>query len=678
MACVLSLKLLLMGFFSSDYQNRLFIPFVEAFINGFPINPYELFYVNNMEQSFPYPPLMLFVMSVGGVLYNFFASAGLDSLFASNLIFKLPILAFDIAGLVLLLKLYPDRRKSIAVLYFASPIILYSSYMHGQLDIIPTTLAVAALYYLIGTHKRTLLYFVLFCAAAIMTKHHILMLVPLALIYIANKHSAARAVHALLGIVGVCLPVVFAFYGTGLLHNVFLNREMNLLTRIYFPYADAMVFLPILGLLSVYLNYYLCNSPNRQLFLSFCGVLFAVALIFVIPMPGWYVWIVPFITIFFVQTSSNRYKNLGIFLGLNFFYLLYFVFCHRSPYVDLYFLSVPLDVLKTGDSQYINLSFTLLEGFIIYATIIMYRLGISSNLFYKRKELPFAIGIAGDSGSGKTTLLQSIREILNEKRIVQIEGDGDHKWARGEKMWEQYTHLNPKANHLYRQALDIEKLRSGAAIRRVDYDHHTGTFTEKLRVSPKPYIVISGLHSLYLPSMRQQLDLKIYMDTSPQLRTFWKMQRDMHNRSYSPEKIVEQINKRLPDAARYIEPQKQYADLVVNYYDPDIPKEYGESYRVALHMQLTLSAGVHVEPLVTFLNKYGIKSTFDFTDNLEKQIIRIAPRKDKSAGIPFNRLAHRLIPHLDDITTGNIDADEDLDGILKIIILYIMSYKLRV
>lgn len=134
-------KLLLMGLFSSDYQDQMFIPFVDLFLNG--ENPYQVYYDNGLLPSFPYPPVMLLVECIGGVFVTF-----LDGIpvFFQNLVFKLPILLADLLGLYYLFRISRDKRKYILALYFLSPIILYASYMHGQLDLIPTVFLVGAVY----------------------------------------------------------------------------------------------------------------------------------------------------------------------------------------------------------------------------------------------------------------------------------------------------------------------------------------------------------------------------------------------------------------------------------------------------------------------------------------------------------------------------------------------------
>ena len=139
-------KLLLMGFFSSDYQDLMFIPFVKCFLGG--ENPYQYYYDHQLLSSFPYPPVMLFIECTGGVFLHF---CGTLPVFLQNLLFKLPLLMMDLLGLYYLMHISRSRRKYILVLYFMSPIVLYSSYMHGQLDIIPTVFLVGAIYYLTQT-----------------------------------------------------------------------------------------------------------------------------------------------------------------------------------------------------------------------------------------------------------------------------------------------------------------------------------------------------------------------------------------------------------------------------------------------------------------------------------------------------------------------------------------------
>ncbi len=674
-AGIFCLKLILMGCFSSDYQNQLFMKFISGFLQeiqkGNLINPYE--YFKQEPALFPYPPMMLLIEGLGGALTLLFGK----TLFLSNLLFKLPNLVFDCLGMYFLMEMFPGKRKYIAVIYFASPIILYSSYMHGQLDIIPTTFLTGALLYLTVPKYRNDKGFILFLTAAIACKFHVLAVVPILFLFIAKRDGWKKAminITAVLLLVGLC---IIAFWSDGFLHNVLLNNEQTVITKVTINFVNLKVFVPLLAVLLIYLNVFTISKINRDLLYSFCGILFSVFLILVPPMPGWYTWIVPFITIFFIDIRSDRYLNLAIYALLNGVYLLYFILAHQTKYVDLYLFHQDLTWLKTTDSLVINGLFTCLTALLVYSVYMMYQSGVASNSLYRRRSMPFTIGISGDSGSGKSTLLSMIETVFGKKQLLFIEGDGDHKWERGDKMWKQFTHLNPKSNYLYRQAQNLATLRAGQSIVRVDYDHDSGQFTDGIKIRPKPYIVLCGLHSLYLPQVRNNLDLKIYMDVDETLRRYWKIERDTSKRGYSKEKILEQIEARIPDAEKYIYPQKKFADIVISYYDPNLTDCFAEGYQVSLNLKATLGIEINLEEFIYQLQNYGIEIQYDYDNELKTQSILFGGKDLERKTLPIALIAETVVPHLDEIINHPLEEEDDLHGILAVLLLLVMSRKLQ-
>lgn len=482
---LLLVKLLLMGLFSSDYQNILFMRFVNGFLDslfsGELVNPYRLF--ESESNLFPYPPGMLLVECLGGM-----ASRITGNLFFSNLLFKLPILLFDCLSIYFLYRMYPGRKIWTMGLYFLSPVILYACYMHGQLDIIPTSLLIGASYYLTKRSAYRNLLFVLLTSAAILCKLHILAILPILFIYILKKYGWQKAVIQIGAILGLTAMGVAPFFCKGFVHNVIFNQEQSILTQIVIDYHSVVIYLPILALLLVYLLASTTIKINKDLLFSYSGLLYSVFLCLIPPMPGWYVWIIPYISIFFITLKTSRHFDVLVYALFNVAYLLYFIMAHQTNYVDLYFLDTPMSWLKQESSLFKNGTFTLLIATLAWLVYSMYRSGVASNSFYRSR--PFTIGISGDSGSGKSTLNDIIKSIVGASNVLSIEGDGDHKWERGNAMWKHFTHLNPKSNYLYRQAKDMQVLRSGQSVNRVDYDHATGKFTSSEKISPKPYIVL--------------------------------------------------------------------------------------------------------------------------------------------------------------------------------------------
>ena len=666
-------KILLAGMFSSDYQDRMFIPFVQAFLEhlgGKNWNVYQYYWENQFIPSFPYPPVMLLVECIGGLLLRLFQP---ENIFIRNLAVKLPLFFFDAVTLHYLVKLFPMERRYAGVLYYASPVILYSTFMHGQLDIIPTALLVAALYYLREGRDRNEYLSALLYGAALLSKFHIAAVFPMVFLYLFRRSSITDALRYAGIIVVEVLAVLFPFWSEGFVNGVLFNAEQNVIGTVRLDFSSVSLYAPVLAVVWIYLLAFHIGRINHDLLMSLCGIIFAFFLALCPPMPGWYVWIIPFVVLFFIMISDNRYHNILLYAVLNMLYLCYFIFFHKTEYVDLRFLATDLQFLKLDNAQYKNIMFTLLGGVLLYIIWQMYRYGVASNSFYKRKNTPFTIGISGDSGSGKSTFLEVIKKALGEHNLLFIEGDGDHRWERGEKMWEEYTHLNPKANFLYRQAGDIQRLKNGVATRRVEYDHETGKFSRQHKIRPRKYVLICGLHSLYLPQMRRNLDLKIYMDAEENLRRFWKIQRDTAKRGYSREKILEQIEKRMPDAERYIHPQKNYADMIIQYFDRNLKEDVDAEYRVVMSVRLFISAAVDIEPLLSELEKWGAHASYDFSRDLEHQVIEFDGGNLPDKEIPFRLIAERVIPQLDEVTKQELRDLSGLEGILALFVLTLVS-----
>lgn len=669
-------KLLIMGFFSSDYQDLMFIPFVKCFLEG-ERNPYQYYYDNNLLSSFPYPPIMLLIECVGGFFVTFFPNI---SVFLQNLLFKLPILIMDLLGFFYLVRILKSKKKYILMLYFLSPIILYASYMHGQLDIIPTAFLIGAIYYLTqsdisGSEWKCCVFLTLSLAS----KFHIVAALPLFFLYLYKKRGRKRAV-ILIGVpVLVTIAIVLPFWGSGFINMVLFNKEQSAMGNVFIDYGSAKLLLPVLVLLWVYFQAFHINQMNRDLLISMSGLLFSIFLALVPAMPAWYIWVVPFFALYLAGLQENRVKMVFVFGIFELFYLLYYGCFHITQFVDLYFLDWNLSWLKIEDTGMKNIVFTLMLSLFMVLIISMYQYGVNSNSFYRRRSRPFTIGIAGDSGAGKSSLLKILDELLSEERILNIEGDGDHKWERSNENWKEMTHLNPKANYLYRQAEDINNLRNGNAVKRADYDHNTGTFTKRKRVVPKPYIVLCGLHSLYLPQMRQILDMKIYMDTDEDLRCYWKTNRDQGVRGYAKAEIVQQIEARKEDAEKYIYPQKKYADLVIRYFSRGLKteKERAPSGQMDLNVEFIMNASINVEPLLNSLQEYGIYSLLAYDNDLLHQRVIIENEQLHVKKETWEMIAMQTIPQIEDLTGSSILWEGGINGAVQLMVLVVIGKIMR-
>ena len=173
--------------------------------------------------------------------------------------------------------------------------------------------------------------------------------------------------------------------------------------------------------------------------------------------------------------------------------------------------------------------------------------------------------ISGSSGVGKTTIAKLICMALPHDSTVLISGDDLHLWERNHEKWKQFTHLDPKANDLDRGYKDILQLKNNKTILRKCYRHDTGNFDENVKIEPKPIIVYEGLHALYDERIKSLSRVKIFVDTDEELKTKWKIERDIKKRGYSKQQVLDAIARRKKDEQTHIDPQKFHADVIIKF-----------------------------------------------------------------------------------------------------------------
>ncbi|MGC9528838.1 MAG: phosphoribulokinase [Limnospira sp.] len=173
------------------------------------------------------------------------------------------------------------------------------------------------------------------------------------------------------------------------------------------------------------------------------------------------------------------------------------------------------------------------------------------------------IGVAGDSGCGKSTFLRRITDIFGEDFVTVICLDDYHSLDRKQRKETGITALDPRANNFDLMYEQVKALKSGQSIDKPIYNHETGLIDPPERIDPNHIVVIEGLHPLYDERVRSLLDFSVYLDISDEVKISWKIQRDMAERGHRYEDVLASINARRPDFEAYIDPQKQYADVVI-------------------------------------------------------------------------------------------------------------------
>lgn len=231
------------------------------------------------------------------------------------------------------------------------------------------------------------------------------------------------------------------------------------------------------------------------------------------------------------------------------------------------------DILAYGDSEamnrYFDIAWNLPRLFEEYGNISETLLYHHLDGRYVKEPIKYKMilsscnvfAICGDSSSGKTTLAEALKQHFNSSFILEC--DRYHKWERNDPNWNNTSHLNVEANHLTKMRQDVFDLKIGKDIYQIDYDHTIGKFTDIKTEKPADNILVCGLHSLY--NDKNIYNLKIFMDTHEDLRKEWKYKRDTESRGYTREQVEQQILARQKDYIEHILPQKDLADIIVEF-----------------------------------------------------------------------------------------------------------------
>jgi uridine kinase len=665
-ALILIAKIILFLSFSSYYSNDLFLPFLNQFAHSVIhfefVSPWKSFLAERPD-AFPYHPAMLYlygIFQIPSVIFQL-------GLVGQKLLFIIPTLIADIAIFTLLRKLFYERRMAIILMYGFSPVILYSIYMHGQLDLWPTALLFLSAYLLMKDRYNSS---AIVLGLAITFKLYVVAVLPLLIYFIYRKFQLITLLKYILIIITLYSVITIPWLlDQGFWQMVLLNQKQDLLWKVTYHIGENTLYLSLFAVLSIYLRFFGYVKVNKELLLTWITILLAVFVLLIPPSPGWYVWFTPFLLYFYLKYLKQKKQIVGLYGFFSLSYLFYFIFIWRGDYPDLLFLGETLD-LKISNTKLSGIAFTLLQSALAANLYILYRIGVKSNKIYKRPQA-ILIGIGGDSGAGKSTLLHALEKMLHPS-VTLLEGDGDHRWERGNQNYKKITHLNPRANYLERQAENLIKLKKGETIYRPDYDHLTGKFTEPEPVVPTDFIILSGLHPFYLPKMRQVTDIKIFIDTENQLRTHWKILRDIHKRGYEKKNIELQIKNRKRDSDKYILPQRNFADLIIEYYAKDKFKVGEVEANVQVCLKLTISSEYHIEELSLFMEDSGWLEEWDYGDDMDSQyfVFSSFPTSEQ-----MNKIVSEYLPFLEDTITSNLVLDDGYLGIVQLFVLVMIIKK---
>jgi len=159
--------------------------------------------------------------------------------------------------------------------------------------------------------------------------------------------------------------------------------------------------------------------------------------------------------------------------------------------------------------------------------------------------MSYIVGISGGSCSGKSTIAERLGKILGEEYKTAV------------------LHLD-----WYYKSPELRTVAPFTGIEYAEHNHPDCMDTDKIYkdiadASVNDIILIEGLFALYFERLREQLDLKVFIDLQSDERIYRRIKR------WSDHQTFDEIALRYLDTVRYrhdefIEPTRWHADIIIN------------------------------------------------------------------------------------------------------------------
>ncbi len=548
------LRIFILYLSSPIIVETLYVPFLQTSINTFTLNPWENWIESGgSKTAFPYGYVMWVIFLVPTLIAKL-----LD---ISVLIFYwFTIFIFDLLFLYFLGFLFKINQNKLLFIYWLSPIVIVTTYLLGYNDLIPITIFTLAL---ITIKLRKIKLSSIFLMAAISAKLSMVLALPFVILYFVNNKSYKPHLLNFLKWLLISFSIFHIpqfFFGYEASQMILTNQEMSKIFDlvILLPNQSEIFIVPIIFLF-LFFYCFTIKRINFEIFIVIQGLAFFITVLLVPSSLGWFLWALPLII--YYQRDAKILRILLVILFSLLFVIHSLINSLQFNIQNLNFDSTKLILYD----NYLDLASIIYTGMFTTGVLLSFHIWQSTmkkNLPYQFAGRSLAIGIAGDSGSGKDTLASALTNLFGSHSVVSLSGDNYHLWDRDKKMWSLITHLNPKANNLSLFLSDLMQLIKGNTISIRHYNHKDGKKSRITKLKSNDVIISSGLHALFLPSIRECYDLKIFLDMDDELRRFFKTQRDVKIRGHSIEKVNKTFLQRKNDSKKYISWQKDHADLI--------------------------------------------------------------------------------------------------------------------
>ena len=180
---------------------------------------------------------------------------------------------------------------------------------------------------------------------------------------------------------------------------------------------------------------------------------------------------------------------------------------------------------------------------------------------------PLVIGIAGGTGSGKSTVAKVIIDRVGANHIALLPHDAYYKdlanLEPAQRVLINFDHPDSLDTNLLIEHIKQLKNHQSIELPIYDFKTHTRT-TEFTHIEPQPVILVEGILILAERGLRELFDVKIFVDTDPDIRFIRRLERDIAERGRTSASVIQQYMSTVrPMHLEFVEPSKRYADVII-------------------------------------------------------------------------------------------------------------------
>jgi uridine kinase len=184
-------------------------------------------------------------------------------------------------------------------------------------------------------------------------------------------------------------------------------------------------------------------------------------------------------------------------------------------------------------------------------------------------DRPLILGVAGGSGAGKSTVVRRVIEQMPGISVRLLHHDSYYRdfpdLTVEERALINYDHPDSLETPLLVEHLQALIRGEAVEVPKYDFSCHRRKDNTR-RVEPAPVVIVDGILVLADPELRELMDIRVYVETDPDMRFIRRLLRDTRERDRTVQSVVEQYRGSVrPMHLEFVEPSRRHAHVIVPF-----------------------------------------------------------------------------------------------------------------